>query len=72
MAATKRRLVKMEKKIIRDDKDQPRWLVMHYAYSDGGEVHEVRPLEGGGESQRFATESELDSWLRAHKGARVA
>ena len=73
MPGLKRRVVRMEKRLVRPQgSDKPRWLVMHLSYSDGGEVYEVYPLEGAPSYRRFASESEMDAWLRKQRNATVS
>ena len=68
MAAPLRRLLHLEKWIVtQETTGEARWLVLHFSYSDGGEVYEVRSLQGPQSYRRFATESELQAWLRQHE-----
>jgi len=73
MPGPKRRVVRMEKRLVRPQgSDKPRWMVMHLSYSDGGEVYEVHPLEGASSCRRFASESEMDAWLRKQRSTIVS
>ena len=73
MPSFRRRVVRMEKRIVRPQgSDKPRWMVMHLSYSDGGEVYEVYSLEGTPSYRRFASESEMDAWLRKQRNAIVS
>jgi len=41
--------------------------VMHFSFTDGGEVYEVRSLEGLHSTRRFETLAEVDAFLRQAK-----
>jgi len=63
MADIRRRVLEVRKRVVKDSRGTPRWRILHKSYSDGGEVYEVHSLETG-QFRRFATRSEMDSWLR--------
>jgi hypothetical protein len=64
-----RRVLQVETRVIRseDEQQRPRWLVMHFSFTDGGEVYEVRSLEGLHSTRRFETLAEVDAFLRQAK-----
>jgi len=67
MPYTPRKLVKVKRQLIRLRKDSPpKWEVVQYFFSDGGEVFEVRTLDGEFPTKRFRLRSEVDEWLRKH------
>ncbi len=73
MPGLKRRVVQMEKRLVRPQgSDKPRWMIMHLSYSDGGEVYEVYCLEGAPSYRRFASESEMDAWLHKQRSIIVS
>jgi hypothetical protein len=72
MPAIRRRLIQVEKRIVKaEGKDDPRWLIVHSSYSDGGEVYEVYSMQGASGFRRFSTESEMDAWLSKHRNTTV-
>lgn len=70
MASIRRRLTRMGKRVVKQD-GEPRWLILHYSYTDGGEVFEVRSLDTG-RTKRFTSQSEMDAWLRKARRTRMA
>lgn len=65
----RRRVLHVETQVIRseDEEQRPRWLIVHLSFTDGGEVYEVRSLEGLHATRRFATLSEMEAFLRQAK-----
>ena len=68
MVGTGRRVSRLGKRLVKIG-GEPKWEILHYYYSDGGEVYEVHTLDTG-HVRRFARRSDLDAWLKKAKGIR--
>lgn|GEM_PF-2576092 len=66
MSGIRRRVLAVETRVVtaEDDQQRRRWLVVHFSFTDGGEVYEVRSLEGLHSTRRFETLAEADAFLR--------
>lgn len=65
----RRQVLQVETRVVRseDEEQRPRWLVVHFSFTDGGEVYEVRSLEGLHATRRFESLSEVEAFLRRAK-----